>query len=102
MRSASVQKEVRELQLMAESLDNGWKKEAAIVRRAIRMLQDQQAQIILAQKQPIDLRFSKLEDNARLAKVGRAYLKTRKSLKTTDGSVLENFHGCVDELIAKD
>lgn len=102
MRAASVEKEVRELQLMADSLDNGFAKHASIVRRAIRMLQEQQAQLALSQKQPIDLRLAKVEENARLAKVGRSYIKARKAMNTHDGSVLDGFHGFVDQIIAKD
>ncbi len=103
MRSAAVEKEVRELLALAVGHEKKSEaRQATILRRAARMLQEQQASLALMARQPIDLRPSKVEDNARMAKAGRAYFKCRKALKTADGSQLGDFHGAVDEQIAKD
>ena len=102
MRTASVQKEIRDLQALARLLEkDGQSNPNMVLNRAIRRLQELQAAVSMTQKQGVDLRPSKVEENARMAKVGRAYLAARKKFKTPDGSVLDGFHAAIDEAIAR-
>jgi hypothetical protein len=103
MQAASIEKEIRDLMTLVEAMEKKREtKQAGVLKRAIRMLQEQQAELALKKKPGIDLRPSKAEENAQMAKVGRSYYKARKATKSLEDSALEGFHARVDTLIAKD
>jgi hypothetical protein len=103
MQAASVEKQVKDLLAMVVALEAKREtKQAGVLKRAVRMLQEQQVEIALKRKPGVDLRPSKAEETAQMARVGRSYYRARRAKDAVVDPVLEAFHSRVDTLIAKD